>query len=125
MRDEVAHERAPALSTEPGHPVLHVGEEALAGLLAVVADVDADLDLRRDRLLGRVRDGGRQFVGIDQLTPRPASVQLGEGRRAGQAAGVGGEDAVGVGGDRPSVAAAPTWCVVVVAPAGGSAKMVR
>ena len=43
---QVAHERALARVAEPGHPVLHVGDEALPRLLAVVADVDADLHLR-------------------------------------------------------------------------------
>ena len=47
--DEVAHERPLARPAEARHAVLHVGEEALPGLLAVVADVDADVELGGDR----------------------------------------------------------------------------
>ena len=45
--EQVAHQRTLAGAAEPGHAVLHVGEEALPGLLAVVADVDAGVHLRR------------------------------------------------------------------------------
>ena len=41
-------ERPVARAAEAGHAVLHVREEALARLLAVVADVDPGLDLRGD-----------------------------------------------------------------------------
>ena len=54
---------------KPGHAVLHVGEEALAGLLAVVADVDAGIDLGGDHVGGGVLDGGAQLVGVD-ASPR-------------------------------------------------------
>src|SRR4051812_20784546 len=45
---QIAHERPVTGLAEAGHAVLHVGEEALPGLLAVVADVDAGSDLGRD-----------------------------------------------------------------------------
>ena len=72
--------------------MLHVGDEALPGLLAVVADVDAGLDLGGDGRRGRLLDGPLQLVGVDRLAAAAPPVQLGQRRRAGQAAGVGGQD---------------------------------
>ena len=57
MVGQVAHQRPVALPAEPRHAVLHVGDEALARLLSVVADVDPRLDLRRDARGGRDLDG--------------------------------------------------------------------
>ena len=67
---EVAHERALARAAEAGHAVLHVGEEALAGLLAVVADVDARVDLRGDARRGRRRDRWLELVARSTGSPR-------------------------------------------------------
>ena len=44
--EQVPHEGPLARAAESGHPVLDVGDEALARLLPVVADVDPRLDLR-------------------------------------------------------------------------------
>ena len=74
--DDVAHDRPLADAAEAAHAVLHVGEEALARLLAVVADVDAGLELAGDdvprRLLDRRGEGGR----VDRLAPALAHEQL-------------------------------------------------
>ena len=93
MLGEVTHERPVAAVTEAGHAMLHVGDEALPCLLAVVADVDADLALRGDRRGGRLRDRGRQLVVVHDLAAAPAPVELGERLGARQAACVGDEDA--------------------------------
>ena len=45
-------------AAEAAQPMLHVGEEALARLLAVVADVDAGGELARDDMPRRVLDRG-------------------------------------------------------------------
>ena len=79
MLDEVAHDRPVAGAAEPGHAVLHVGEEALAGLLAVVADVDARLDLGRDDLRAGLLDRPLQLRRVDLLAPAAPAVQLGQG----------------------------------------------
>ena len=78
---------------EARHPVLDVGEEALAGLLAVVADVDARLDLGGDARGGRLLDGALQLVGVDRLAAAAPAVQLGQRGGPGQAPGVGRQDA--------------------------------
>ena len=52
IANQVAHERTLAFSGKSRHPMLHVGEEALARLLAVVADVDAAFELARDDAAG-------------------------------------------------------------------------
>src|SRR6185436_1583941 len=52
--DDVLHRRTPALPGEAAHAMLQVREEALAWLLAVVADVDTGGALARDDLAGRL-----------------------------------------------------------------------
>ena len=93
MLGEIAHQRSLAAVAEAGHAMLHVRDEALARLLPVVADVDTDVALRRDARTRRV--GHRRFeLGIvDRLASASATVELGERLRAGEAAGVGDQDA--------------------------------
>ena len=79
-------------AAEAGHPVLDVGDEALARLLPVVADVDPGLDLRGDDGAVASTTARCQLVGVDVLAPAPAAVELGERPGPGQAPGVGGED---------------------------------
>ena len=99
---EVAHQRPLAGAAEAGHAVLDVGEEALPGLLAVVADVDAGrrpgaaIDVGGGRL-----DRGAQLVRVDRLAAAAPAVERGERGRPGQAAGVGDDEAVAGGEHRP------------------------
>ena len=91
--EQVPHEGALARPAEPGHPVLDVGDEALARLLPVVADVDPGVDLRGDDRGG----GGRALPAAAHRSSTSSPrlllpVELGEGAGPGQAPGVGGED---------------------------------
>ena len=81
MLGQVAHEGPLTRVAEAGHAVLHVGEEAFAGLLAVVADVDSGRVLRGDHVGGRPFDGVSELVGIDRLAAAAAAVHLRERRR--------------------------------------------
>ena len=91
--EQVAHQRPLARAAEAGHAVLHVGEEALPGLLAVVADVDAGLDLGGDRPPRSPSSMARCSSSASTASPRlrrPCSSASAGG--PGQAPGVGGED---------------------------------
>ena len=83
-----------ARAAEAGHAVLHVGEEALARLLAVVADVDARVELCGDRRAVASSTASRSSLGstASPRLRRPCSSASACGR--GQAAGVRGQDAV-------------------------------
>jgi hypothetical protein len=72
--------------------MLHVKEEALALLLAVVADVDPGVELFGDHLAERVAASRGEFGGIDRLAARAAHVQPDQLGRPRQAAGVRGQD---------------------------------
>ena len=91
--DQVAGEQAAARAAEAAHAAGHVGREAGARLLAVVADVDADLELPGhhvgDRGVGLARERGR----VDRLAPVAADEQVAQRGRPRKAAHVGGEDA--------------------------------
>ena len=65
--NEVAHDWALAASGEARHPMLDVGEEALAALLAVVADVDASFELLGDHMAGRFGDHLVERALVDRL----------------------------------------------------------
>jgi len=93
MVTQVTEQGAPAGAAEARHSMLHVGEEALAGLLAVVAHLDAGIDLRRDGPLSGGGDLDPQLVRIHGLAPTAPTVELREGRRPRQAPGMGGEEA--------------------------------
>ena len=82
MVEQVLHEAALAGAAEAAHAVLHVGDEALACLLPVVADVDARLDLSGDDGCRRLAHGVGEGDGVDVLAPTAAAVELGEGARA-------------------------------------------
>ena len=100
--EQVAHQRPPAGVAEPGHAVLHVREEALARLLAVVAAVDAGRELAGDDVGGGGLDRGAQLGRVDVLAAAAAAVERGELGRARQAAGVGDDEAV-AGGEHRAV----------------------
>ena len=91
---DVARHAPLALAAEPLHPLGRVGREADAGLLAVVADVDARLEL----LLHHVADGGLGLPGegdrVDGLATVEAHEEVSERGRTRQAAGVGRQDAL-------------------------------
>ena len=92
MVEQVAHERPLARVAEAVHAVTDVGEEALARLLAVVADVDACFDLCGDGRRRRVLDRSAQLRRVDRFAVATASVELGQRMRPRQAAGVRRED---------------------------------
>ncbi len=125
MVEQVLHEGTLARTTEPGHPVLDVGDEALACLLAVVADVDAGLHLRGDHLGGGLLHRPLQLGRVDVLAPAAPAVQLGQGAGPGQAPGVGGEEpllAVQHGPAYPAPAPAPAPRARARARARGGAR---
>ena len=92
MVDEVTHQGALAGVAEPGHAVLHVGEEALSGLLAVVADVDSRGVLRGDDVRRGLLDRGTQHVGRHRLATAPPAVHLREPLGSRQTPRVGREN---------------------------------
>src|SRR5581483_638824 len=85
---------APA-SAETRHAPLHVKEESLPLLLAVVADVDADLGLAPHGFSHRLAPGGFERGIVDLLAARAPSVELEQAPRPRQAARVGGKNARG------------------------------
>ena len=108
---QISEQRTFARPTEPRHAVLHVREEALARLLAVVADVDPGIHLGGDRGRGRRLDGRAQLGLIDVFTLAPAPVQGGERTRPRQAAGVGGHEALLAGDHNRAPYAPPSTCI--------------
>ena len=88
----VAHRRTLALAAEAAHAVADVGEEALARLLAVVADVDAALELAGDAAPGRLPHGRCDSGRLDRLAAAHPQLQLHQGCRPRQATGVRGQD---------------------------------
>ncbi len=85
---DVRHDRTRPALTEAGQPVLDVGEEALARLFAVVADVDPTIALQSDDGRRRLLDRSGELVGIDVLSARATRVKRDEPLRARQAPGV-------------------------------------
>ena len=61
---------------EAAQAMLHVGEEALARLLAVVADVDAGCELAFDHVAGGRLGGPRQGIGVVRLATALPDEQL-------------------------------------------------
>jgi hypothetical protein len=91
---EVLADLAPGFAAEARHALGDVGLEADALLLAVVADVDAGLHLRRHCVAhGAVHLGGEDR-GVDCLAGLAADQQVGQRVVARQAADVGGQDAI-------------------------------
>ncbi len=97
LEDRVALDIAarPALprAAEPGHAMADVEEKRLALLLAVIADIDAVLDLLGDDLGDGVLAALDHLARIDRIAASAPDVEPGELRRAGQAAGMRGQDA--------------------------------
>ena len=98
LEDRVALDIAarPALpaAAEPAHAVADIEEERLALLLAVVADIDAGLDLLVDDPAQRRLAEPVEFGRIDRFAAGPPHIEPGQLRRARQAAGMGRQDAV-------------------------------
>ena len=92
MVEEVAHQRALTRSAEAGHPVPNVGEEALSPLLAVVANVDAGLELSRDHRGRGLFHGATELVDVNVFATAATSVQLRKRGRPGEAARMRRED---------------------------------
>src|SRR5262249_40002298 len=93
IAQQIAHHGAIALAAEPAQAVAHVGEEALARLLAVVDDVDPRGALALHHLPGRRVDQAGELTGIHRRPPALAYERPRQRRRSREAAGVGGEDA--------------------------------
>ena len=74
--------RRPA-AAEPAHAVLHIEEECLALLLAVVADVDPGAELLRTTSPARLAQR-RQLGGVDRLAARAADIEFGQRRGRGR-----------------------------------------
>src|SRR5205807_9608682 len=98
----------PALpaAAKAAHAVADIEEERLALLLAVVADVDAGLDLLVD-------DPAQGFLAepvklgrVDLAAARPPDIEPGQLGRARQAAGMGRQDALVAPSHRSSPSAA-------------------
>src|SRR5262252_3785601 len=78
---------------ETTQPVAQVSDEALARLLAVVADIDAALQLLRDRAPRRLRRLARKLLSVDRVAAARGELQLDERAGTREAPRVGGEDA--------------------------------
>ena len=79
-------------AAEPAHAVLHVGEEALARLLAVVSDVDAGRELAIDHTASRLLDRTAERAGVDPLAAREPREHFDECLGSRKASRVGRED---------------------------------
>jgi hypothetical protein len=87
--------RALPAAAETRKPLAQVEKERLALLLAIVADVDADLALLRHHAAHRVPPKPRDLGWIDLVTASALRVEPRQLLRSRQAAGVSGENAVG------------------------------
>ena len=98
LEDRIAGDVAalPALpaAAKAAHAALDVEEEALALLLAIVADVDAGFDLLRHDLTQRIAAGGIERGGVDRLAGGAPCIEPDQRRRARQAAGMGRQDPI-------------------------------
>jgi hypothetical protein len=91
---EITRHAAIADTAEAAHPFRRIRREADPGLLAVVAHVDADLELLPDRVTHRRRGLAGEGGAVDGLSAVLAHEEVAERRRTGEAADVGGEDPV-------------------------------
>ena len=96
VHGHVAHQFARRATAEAGHLMLHVGEETLTAHFAVVDEVHARFDLLCDDVLCRRFDFGFELLQIDRFATKSRAVHCAQRRGARQAAGVGGEDALGI-----------------------------
>src|SRR3989475_1949474 len=83
--DEVAGRGAATLAPKPTHAPRHVGGEADAGLLAVVADVNARVELLADDRADGSVDLARQLGRVDGLAALLPGQELAEPRRPREA----------------------------------------
>ncbi len=94
MFDQIQGEAPLALATEAAHPPRRIGRKADARLLAVVADVDARLELLPDHVthggFGLAGEGG----GVDGFPAVLAHEEIAKRRRSRKTAGVRGQDAI-------------------------------
>src|SRR5439155_1222816 len=92
MLGDVPRHPPRARAAEAPHPPRRIGGEADARLLAIVADVDAGLELAGDHVAhGRLRLA-RERRRVDRLPAVQAHQQIAQRGRTRQAAGVGGQD---------------------------------
>src|SRR5580704_18168553 len=91
---DIAARPALPAAAEAAHPVADVEEEGLALLLAVVADVDAGLDLLVDDLAQGLLAEPVEFGRVDLAATSPPDIEPGQFRWARQAAGMGRQDPV-------------------------------
>src|SRR3989441_1450866 len=92
MLGDVPRHPPRAGAAEAPHPPRRIGGEADARLLAIVADVDAGLELAGDHVAhGRLRLA-RERRRVDRLPAVQAHQQIAQRGRTRQAAGVGGQD---------------------------------
>jgi hypothetical protein len=98
LEDRVAGDVAalPALpaAAKATHAALDVEKEALALLLAIVADVDPGLDLLGHDLPQRLAAGGIELAGVDRLARGAPCIEPDQRRRPRQAARMRGQDPV-------------------------------
>ena len=90
---DVAGERPPALAAEALHPPRDVGGKPRARLLAVIADVDARLELLLHDVPHRLLGQAVEIALVDGLAPVLADEQVAQHGRTRNAADVRDEDA--------------------------------
>ncbi len=88
----VAKPWALTAATESGHAVLHVGEEAFTWVFAVVADINATVELFHDGFAGGRDDCLPELFFVHQRSFETSGLQFDQSVTAGQAARVGGEN---------------------------------
>jgi hypothetical protein len=93
MLGEIAHQGPRAPAAEAAHAVADIGEEALARLLAVVADVHAAGELLRDRALGGRAHRSLERRPLDRFAAARAQEELHQRARTREAPGVSRQDA--------------------------------
>jgi hypothetical protein len=84
--------RSLAVTPKPAHAIADVGEKTLARLLAIVADIDAALQLALDGAPRRLSYNCLKGRCIYLLVAIDAQLQVHEGLGTRQAPGVGGQD---------------------------------
>ena len=94
MLGDVARHAPLARAAKAAHPLGRIGREADARLLAVVADVDADLELFGHDVAHRRLGLEGQGCGVDLLAPVLPDEQVAERGGARQATDVGRQDAL-------------------------------
>src|SRR6185437_10358829 len=98
---DIAARRALPGAAEAAEAMAQIEEEALALLLAIVADIDAAGDLLRNDGAERRFPRSGELGLIDALAARAPRIEPGERRRARQAAGMRRQDPLGACPHRP------------------------